>query len=191
MRANRSLGTALAAVALSACLVACGFTAPRSSEGFADLDSLGMADTDVVMTLSLGPAILRFASSHIEDDPETRALLKGLDGVRIRIYEIDGDASRVAGRISTMSDNLVEDGWSPVMRVREDSEQTHMLVRMRDEGIVGLTVLVTDGDSEAVIVNVMGEIQPEQFSDVMVALDVEAPGVKEVEVAPENGPASS
>jgi hypothetical protein len=111
--------------------------------------------------------------------------------VRIRIYEIDGDASRVAGRISTMSENLVADGWSPVMQIREAGEQTHMLVRMRDEGIVGLTVLVTDGASEAVIVNIMGDIRPEQFSDVMVALDVDAPGVEEIEVPPAEAPASS
>jgi hypothetical protein len=190
MRVDRVLRNTLAAV-LAASVAACGFTAPRSSDGFADLESLGMADTDVVMTLSLGPAVLRFASSHIEDDPETKALLKGLDGVRIRIYEIDGDASRVAGRISTMSENLVADGWSPVMQIREAGEQTHMLVRMRDEGIVGLTVLVTDGASEAVIVNIMGDIRPEQFSDVMVALDVDAPGVEEIEVPPAEAPASS
>jgi hypothetical protein len=32
-----------------------------------------------------------------------------------------------------------------------------------------------------VVVNLMGEIQPQQFSDVMVALDVDAAGVEEVQ----------
>jgi hypothetical protein len=39
------------------------------------------------------------------------------------------------------------------------------------------------GESEAVIVNLMGEIRPEQFGDVMVALEVDAPGVDGVKVA--------
>ena len=43
-------------------------------------------------------------------------------------------------------------------------------------------MLVLDGADEAVIVNLMGEIEPEKFSDVMVALDVNAGGVDEVEV---------
>ncbi len=166
-------------------LSACGLTAPRSSDGFADLESLGVRDTDSVMTLSLGPSVLRFAASHMDDEPETRELLKSLDGVRIRIYEIDGDAGRVAGRIEDMSRHLQDDGWEPVMLVREENETTHMLLRTIDGRICGMTVLVSDGESEAVVVNLMGDIKPDQFGDVMVALDVDNPGVEDVQVAPD------
>jgi hypothetical protein len=166
-------------------LSACGLTAPRSSDGFADLESLGVRDTDSVMTLSLGPSVLRFAASHIDDEPEMRELLNSLDGVRIRIYEIDGDAGRVAGRIEDMSRHLQDDGWEPVMLVREENETTHMLLRTIDGRICGMTVLVSDGESEAVVVNLMGDIKPDQFGDVMVALDVDNPGVEDVQVAPD------
>ena len=176
------------AMALS--LTACGLTAPRSSEGYADLESLGVRDTDTVMTLSIGPALLRFAASHMDDEPETRELLRSLDGIRIRIYEINGDARRVATRINAMSGNLQQDGWEPVLLIRGDDEATHMLIRVVDQQICGMTVLVIDrfhvrqdGDSEAVVINLMGGIKPQQFSDVMVALDVEAPGVENVKVA--------
>jgi hypothetical protein len=172
----------LTALLLTALLAACGLTAPRGSDGFADLESLGLSDTDRVLALSIGPALLRFAARHVEDDPETRALLEGLDGVRVRIYEIDGDATRVAGRIDRMSSNLQLDGWEPVLRVRQEAETVHMLVRTVDGHIRGMTVLVCDGESEAVLVNLMGEIRPDQFSDVMVALDVDAPGVKTIQV---------
>jgi hypothetical protein len=168
---------------LSLALCACGLTAPRSSEGFADLESLGMRDTDTVMTLSIGPSLLRFAASHVDDDPEVRELLKSLDGIRIRIYEINGDASRVATRINAMSGNLQEDGWEPVMLIRKENEATHMLIRVVNQQIYGMTVLVSDGDSEAVVINLMGEIKPRQFGDVMVALDVDSPGVENVRVA--------
>lgn len=175
---------ALAATALSMLLIsACGLTAPRSNEGFADLESLGMRDTDRVMSLSIGPTLLRFAANHIDDDPETRDLLRSLDGVRIRIYEIDGDAGRVAARIRSMSKNLQSDGWEPVVLVREANEETHMLVRMSGQNISGMTVLVSDGATEAVVINLMGAIQPGQFGSVMVALDVDAPGIDDVRVA--------
>lgn len=169
---------------LALLLTACGLTAPRSNDGFANLESLGMMDTDQVMNLSLGPTVLRFAASHIDDEPEVRELLRSLDGIRIRIYEIDGDVSRVAQRINRMSGHLQEDGWEPVMLVREENQQTHMLLRMIDGQIRGMTVLVSDGDSEAVVINLMGTIQPEQFSDVIVALSVDAPGAENVKVAP-------
>ena len=58
-----------------------------------------------------------------------------------------------------------------------------MLLRLSGSNIRGMTVLTSDGSSEAVVVNLMGDIQPEQFSDVMVALDVDAPGIEDVKVA--------
>lgn len=178
------------AVALSLLTTACGITAPRSSDGYADLDSLGLRDTDRVISLSIGPALLRFAARHIDDDePEVRELLRSLDGVRIRIYEVDGDATRVAGRMDRMSRDLQQDGWEPIMLVRQEDEQAHMLVRVVDGRMCGMTVLVLDGESEAVVVNLMGDFEPEQFGRMMAALDVDAGGVDHIEVAEEDGAA--
>jgi hypothetical protein len=159
---------------------ACGITAPRGSDGFADLDSLGIADTDRVLTLSIGPALLRFAANQAGDDPETQQLLRGLDGVRIRIYEIDGEAARVASRMDKMSRKLQAGGWEPVMLVRSENEQAHMLLKVVDQRICGMTVLVSDGESEAVVINLMGDLEPQQFAGVMTALDVDAAGVQDV-----------
>ena len=173
----------LAAIWMSLLLGACGFTAPRSDEGFADLDSLGMFDTDRTMALSIGPTILRFAANHVEDDPEAEALLRGLDGVRVRIYQITGDPVRVGQRLDGISHKLQDQGWEPVMLVREEGEQAHMLMKMRGEQIMGMVVMVSDSSEEVVLVNLMGDLKPEMFSDAMVALDVDAP---EVEVAAVN-----
>lgn len=176
---------ALAAVLLTG-LTACGLTAPRSNDGFADLDSLGMFDTDRVISLSIGPTLLHFAANYVDDDPEVRDLLRSLDGVRVRVYEVDGDAQKVAGRMQRMSDRLQQDGWEPVMLVRQEDEQAHMLVRVVDDRMCGLTVLVLDGESEAVVVNLMGSFEPEQFGQMMAALDVDAGGVDRIEVAEED-----
>ncbi|HSM68890.1 MAG TPA: DUF4252 domain-containing protein [Xanthomonadales bacterium] len=166
-------------------LMGCGITAPRSSEGFANLDSLGVFDTDRHMALSIGPAVIRLTARLVEeDDPETATLLRELEGIRIRIYEIDGDPARVAARIQRMSAHLQEDRWEPVMLIREEREQTHMLIRQRGDRILGLTLINSDGDSEAVVINLMGHLDPAHFSDVMLALEVDAP---EVQVAPAGG----
>ena len=62
-------------------LGACGFTAPRNNEGFADLESLGMFDTDRVMNLSIGPMLLHFAARYIDDDPDDCDEDTNVDGV--------------------------------------------------------------------------------------------------------------
>ena len=183
----RRLAFLLAATLLLMVLAGCGLTAPRSSDGFADLDSLGLRDTDRVISLSIGPSLLRFAARHLdEDENEVRDLLNGLDGVRIRVYEVTGDSRRVAGRMDAMSQRLQADGWEPVMLVRRQEEQAHMLLRMADGRVCGMTVLVLDDESEAVIVNLMGEINPQHFEDLMVTLDVEAGGIDRLEIADED-----
>jgi hypothetical protein len=158
-------------------LGACGLTAPRSDEGFADLDSLGIFDTDRKMALSIGPTILNFAARHVEDDPQTRGLLANLEGVRVRIYEINGDGSRVARRLNDISLELQVEGWEPVALVRDEDEQVHMLIKSRADRILGLVVMVSDSTQEVVLVNLMGNLPPRMFSDVMVALDLDAPTI--------------
>ncbi len=175
------LAAIVLAIALPVVLTACGLTAPRSSEGFADLDSPGVFDTDSVTRISIGPGLLHFAANFMDDEPETQALMRGLDGVRVRVYEIDGDAERVSARLASMSDSLFEDGWEPVAVVAEEGEQTWMMVKADSDAdthaFAGLTVISTDGE-EAVIVNVMGDLHPALFTDTMVALDVPAPEVR-------------
>jgi hypothetical protein len=164
-------------------LAACGITAPRHSAGFAELESPGLVDTDLTMTLSIGPTLLNFAAKHIDDDPEMERLLRSLDGVRIRIYQIDGDPARVATRLRRMSTHLQADGWEPVLLVRDPQEEVQMLLKTRDGSIRGLTVLSADDEAEVVVINLMGEIQPQRFADVMLALEVDAPAVQNIEVA--------
>ncbi len=163
-------------------LSACSFTAPRGGPGYANLDSPGVMDTDREMSISLGRTILRFAANHIEEDPETVALLRSLDGIRIRIYEIDGSAARVAHKIDRMQISLQDDGWLPVMLVREDNERTQLMLRATGSTIHGLTLITSDGTSEAVVINLIGDIAPEHFSDVMVALDIDDGNAQDIEV---------
>jgi hypothetical protein len=168
-------------------LSACGLTAPKSSQGFAELDSPGIFDTDNSVTLSIGPTLLSFAAAHIDDDPQARDLLRDLDGVRIRVYEIERNPGKVADRLVAMQARLQQSGWEPVMLVREPGQETHLLVKMRDERILGLTLLsMEEQDSEVVVINLMGEIRPQNFSNVMVALDVDNDKARNVQVASAN-----
>ncbi len=164
---------------VSILLLGCGLTAPKSNDGYVDLDALGMFDVGNTMTLSFGPTLLRFASRHVDDDPATRSLLRELDGVRIKLYEIDGDASRVAEIMEGMSSRLREQDWEPIVVMNEEGERVYMLIKMIDGSIVGLTILAADAE-EAVIVNVMGDLRPEMFTKTMAALDVDAPEVRVV-----------
>ena len=175
---NRSDVLVLALVLIALILSSCSITAPRGNEGYANLDSPGMSDTDRTMSLSLGRFPLRMAARFLDEDPETQALLRSLDGVRIRIYEVHGDSDRIVQKFERMGGKLNNDGWQPIMLVREEGELVQMYAKSSGSGIQGLTIVSAD-EEEVVIVNVMGDIDPMYYSNVMVALDVEdAPEIK-------------
>lgn len=175
---NHGIALVLAMALIAFALSSCGITAPRGNEGYANLDSPGVSDTDRTMSLSLGRTTLHFAARFLDDDPETQALLRSLDGVRIRIYEVNGDAGRIEQNFERMGSKLGNDGWDPVMLVSEDGELVQMFSKSSASGIQGLTIVSADSE-EVVVVNVMGDIAPEHFGDVMVALDVDdAPEVQ-------------
>lgn len=173
----RWAATGLCLTLVGLALGGCGLTASRNSEGYANFDSLGVQDVDNVMTLSIGPALLHLAANAVDDDPETRALLRQLEGVRIRIYQIDGDSMRVANRAERMQQGLRAQDWQPVAVVQRPGERVYMLLKMSGERICGLTVIAAD-HAEAVIVNIMGDLQPERFGATMAALNQDAPDVR-------------
>lgn len=180
---NQAVALVLALTLTAFLISSCGITAPRGNEGYANLDSPGMADTDRTMSLSLGKTTLRFAARFLDDEPETQALLRSLDGVRVRIYEVHGDTERVARNFEHMGNKLNKDGWEPIMLVREEGELVQMYARSSGIGIQGLTIVSADGD-EVVVVNVMGDIDPKYYGDVMVALNVD--DAPEIQVAAVN-----
>ena len=180
LKHNQGVALVLTLTLTAFLLSSCGITAPRSNEGYANLDSPGMSETDRTMSLSLGPTTLRFAARFLDDDPETQALLRSLDGVRVRIYEVTGDNERIVRNFERMGGKLDNDGWKPIMLVHEEGELVQMYAKPSDAGIQGLTIVSADGD-EVVVVNVMGDIDPANFGDVMVALDVDH--VPEVQIA--------
>ncbi|MDX2418359.1 MAG: DUF4252 domain-containing protein [Xanthomonadales bacterium] len=178
LETNRGIFVVLVLTLTAFLISSCGITASRSNDGYANLDSPGISDTNRTMSLSLGKTTLRFAARFLDDEPETQALLRSLDGVRVRIYEVTGDTNRIAQNFEHMGSKLSDDGWQPIMLMREEGELVQMFSKSSSSGMHGLTIVSAD-DEEVVVVNVMGDIQPEHFGDVMVALDVDnAPDVQ-------------
>jgi ribosomal protein L25 (general stress protein Ctc) len=112
----------------------------------------------------------------IDDDPTARELLRNLEGIRIRVYEVDGDPVEIAEDLNHMSAQLREQGWEAVILIRDEGETTHVLLKVEQQRVAGLTVLTSDS-LEVVLVNVMGELRPDLLEEAMVAIDAPVPDI--------------
>ncbi len=169
------LALSLALLALSAC----GLTASHRNPGFVDLPGASLLAVGQTTTVSIGPTVLRLVASQMDDDPEARALLQGLQGVQVHHYPLEQGSHRAASYLGDMQTSLRVGGWLPVALVRNEGDTVHLLMKGSEQAIVGLVLLVQQPD-QAVVVNVMGNLQPEHFAAAMKALEIEAASTVEV-----------
>ena len=170
---NNSIRLMLLAAGLLLLSSGCGVTGnKRLHPGYANFDFPAMMDSDRVFALSVGQLPLKIAAWAIDEDeePELAGMLRELKAVRVYIFELEERPDRSLQRIRKTGQRLVERGWSSLVRVSDDGEQTHVLARLDGNAIAGLAVLTGD-EEEAVFVNMIGNIRPEMFNDIMQELN--------------------
>jgi len=153
----------------------------RLDQGYAAFRSPGAEDAHRDFALSLGPVPVRLsriaARFVFRDEPELRKMLVGVRAVRVYTYEVKGDMTRVLARMDEMRADLVHKGWQQIVAVRDDGELVRALIKMQGEDrIRGMAVIVQD-DEQLTLVNVIGNIRPENFGAMMAALDIDVPSM--------------
>jgi len=142
--------------------------------GYVDFGSLASVYGEPKVEINIGPSMLGFVgalSKH--DDPETAELLKGLKGVRVLVYKVGDDPSAANTRIDDIAAKLKTSDWEQIVKVNDDGERAKIFVKMGATTMDGLIVLATDDDDEAVFVNILGRIDPENISKVTQAFHVD------------------
>jgi len=178
-------------IALSATLLllltACGISGNRPSDpGYANLELPGWTEADRVLSVSLGPSILRMARwvTDADEDPEAEAILKNVRAIRVSVYELEGDSTRLLKHAADTSSQLQKQGWEILVKVNEGTEQTLVMSKIIDQLMTGIVVLSID-EEEMVFVNLMGSIDPAQLGEILRGLDSETDADLDIQL-PEN-----
>ncbi len=142
-------------------------------DGYVNLKELGDLDRffprDALMEVNVEGALMRMvAAASRQEDPELADLLAGLDGVYVLGYDLGAyTLDDFDGLATGMGGELSDDGWTVVVRFRDVSENTHMYVRLAGDAVAGMVVMsVEEGSDQAVFVNIVGDIDPEQIGRI-------------------------
>jgi hypothetical protein len=143
------------------------------SQGYVNLRSLGDLDdffaSRATVEVNVEAALMRMVeAASRQEDPELADLLARLDGVFVLGYELKETTMDQFDQLATdMGNNLADDGWTVVMRTRDIVENTHFYVRLEGDGVTGMVVIsVEAGSDQAVFVNIVGDIDPEQIGRI-------------------------
>lgn len=142
-------------------------------DGYVNLRSLGDLDRffprDAVMEVNVEGILMRMVEeASRQEDPELADLLAQLDGVYVLGYGLAGyDIDDFDELATGMGDELIDEGWTVIVRYRELTENTHMFAKLAGDGVAGMVVMsVEDGSDQAIFVNIVGDIDPGQIGKI-------------------------
>lgn len=148
------LVTALAATAVSA-------------QGAFDFSKLRGLPSEPTVQVDLPAAMLSFVTQAAgQTDPAAAKALAGIRGVRLRVYEDLDETAPVLDTIEQATRMLESEGWERMVYVNDGDDKVRMYVKLGDQKLTGMTVMVFDGGGEAVFVNIDGTIEPATLGQI-------------------------
>jgi hypothetical protein len=171
----RVIAAGLGALLLTGCGISGNF---RHDPGYAAFDSQGELAEHREFGLSLGPAPLALARLFLDkEEPDLREFLQELRAVRVYVYEGLEDDDRTGQQLRGIESGLLDDGWRAIAKVRDGADRVSILLRPNDDGGThGLAVIVQE-PTEVVLVNLIGNVRLELFSEYMAELNVDTPKI--------------
>lgn len=158
-------------IAAAALLGVC--SGAHAQEGFFDFSKIPGLDATPTVQIDLSPALIAFAGNAARaTDPTAAAVLDGIRGMRVYVYENVGrDLSTVQKFIDDTSTKLESEGWHRAVFVQDDENKVRIYAKLGDSTapsrVNGFTVMVTEENGGAVFVNVNGQIEASQIGQLM------------------------
>lgn len=148
----------------------------HNEPGYIDLSAVEKwFDGEAKVIVNVKGALLNLvAEASRYEDPELADLLQRLKSIQVRGFNLSrSDRRAVEGHVSEMARRLDAEGWDTVVRVREDDENVDIFVRVDQDVIAGMMVMVvTPREDESFFVNIVGEIDPAQIGRLGRKFDI-------------------
>jgi len=121
-------------------------------------------------------SIISLAARFIEkDQPDIAKMLRGLQLVHVNVIGVtDENRGELENKAKQIRKQLEGNGWERVVLAQQQDQNVGVYLKTQNkEAVQGLVVTVMDGNKQAVFVNVVGDIRPEQLAMLGDRLHIE------------------
>src|SRR5436190_10975144 len=166
-------------IGLGFLLLVAALFAQEKSPGFVDfgkLPSSVVADSGEQVEVNLGRAIFAISAKFFDkSEPEVAALLRGLHQLQVNVVGMaDDNRPGIQEHIRKLRVELAGKGWERIVSVKDGKDDVAIFLKTRgEEAVEGLVITVLDGSKEAVLVNIVGNIKPEQVAILGEKMNIE------------------
>jgi hypothetical protein len=147
--------------------VASNAWAEATPPGQVDFGTFTAAQGGEFVEVNVTSSLISLATKFLEkDQPDVAQILKGLQLVHVNVIGMnEGNRSELESRVQDIRKDLESKGWERIVKVQERAQDVGVYLKSQNKDTVqGLVVVVLDGNKEAVFVNIVGDIKPEQLS---------------------------
>ena len=109
--------------------------------------------------INMDEATIKSATSSLNqkkgDEAVAKKVIEGVKGFFLRAYEFGDKGAYKIEDLKPLFDQLKEPNWKPILRNKEDGEQTEIWMHMRNGEPDGM-VLISAESNEVVVINGVG-----------------------------------
>ena len=109
------------------------------------------------------------------------AIFNKLKGVRVSVYSTEGNLDAALDQVNRVKGALIASDWEPIVQVNDEDEQVQIFMKMAGNKMDGLTLMAVD-DEEAVFINVIGQLDPQELAEVMNNFDIDIEDALDIDI---------
>jgi len=117
--------------------------------------------------VNLSGSLISLAARFVEkEEPEVARLLNTVELVRVNVIGLNDDnRTDLKKRVEKIRKELDHSGWERIVIAQKENQDVGVYLKTHDKDTVqGVFVMVTEAERQAVFVNVVGNIKPEQLA---------------------------
>lgn len=141
--------------------------ADAQQPGQVDFGSFTRAPGCDFIEVNVPPSLIALAAKFVErEEPEVAKLLNGLKLVRVNVVGLnEGNKQSVEDRVEKIRTTLAGSGWERLVTAQAHGQDVGVHMKMDEKSAVqGVAVTVLEQGKQAVFINVVGDIKPEQLT---------------------------
>ena len=121
-------------------------------------------------------SLISLAAHFLEkDEPDVAKLLNGLQLVHVNVIGVNDDnKADLESKAQKIHKQLDGHGWERIVMAQQQDQNVAVYLKTENKDTVqGVVVTVMEGNKQAVFVNVVGNIKPEQLAMIGERLHIE------------------
>ena len=136
------------------------------------------------VNINLGSWLIKTMAnlSDDEDAQEAKALMQGLDKIKVTVFDLENSANKTAIQsiVSSKINNLSNQGYETLVKVKDEEEQVYIVAKVSGKILQDAMIIALDDEDELVVISLVGNVDLEQLALISDEFDVDLDDVLDI-----------